>query len=85
MVLGHAVFRLATLKWRSKCMEPRVLTRLGTFSGSVAPEHWQSLPGAVAGLGRIDVGGRSWIVRRWRRRRASDRRTEKAALLFKLD
>ena len=63
-----SVFRPATLEWRSKCMEPKVLTRLGTLSGSVAPGHWQSLPGAVAGLGRIDVGGRSWIVGRWRQR-----------------
>jgi hypothetical protein len=31
------VFRLTAPKWCSKCMEPKVLTRLGTLSGSVAP------------------------------------------------
>jgi hypothetical protein len=54
------VFRLTAPKWCSKCMEPKVLTRLGTLSGSVAPGHWQSLPGAVADLGR------NWVSDRWK-------------------
>ena len=77
-----SVFRPATPKWCSKCMEAKVLTRLGMLSGSVVAGDLQGLQGAVAGWAWVGltleaVRGSS----DGRDKGMSDRRTEKAALL----